>query len=400
MFLKNQTIVLDVRTILITNLIISVVCSIILAHLWFQYKKRYSGLFLWTMHFVLQTTASVFVLLRGQVSGWISIVLVNLLVMIGFMLLYIGLERFTEKRGTQIHNYIFLLLFTVIHIYFTFFRPNIDIRNINLSIGLLFFSIQILRLIFKRLESSLRNLMMGIGMVFIAYSIINLTRIIYLILFPQSNTDLFSLGNFESLIIFLYMLLLFILSYNLVFAVSKKVFMENIVQEEKFNKAFNLSPNAIIITRKSDGKIIEINERFENITGYSRSEVMGKTTRDLKLWADEKDRIKAVNELSTYKRIVEEEFSFRKKSGKLIQTLYFAELIDIDGEQCILSTAVDITQLKKDEQALKDTKMKLEDTLEDFYTLRLGMSDNLKKTKLDAENRVIRKKLDKLKTSK
>jgi PAS domain S-box-containing protein len=390
-------VLLDIKTILITNLIMSVVCVIILVELSVQYKKRYKGLYFWLADFVFQVIAAVLMMLRNHIPDWISIVLANILVMMGFMSLYIGLERFMEKKSSQIHNYIFIILFALVHIYFTFFDPNINFRNINLSIGMSFFSIQILWLILKRLEPSSRNLAAGVSFVFIAYTITNLVRIIYLILFPQQNNNLFQLGDFNAMVIFVYMLLLFILTYNLVAMANRRMFEEGLLQEEKFNKAFHSSPNAIIITRKSDGKIIELNEGFENITGYSRNEVIGKTTGDLKLWVNEDDRTKVINALAKHGRIADEEFFFRKNNGKLIQTLYFAESIKINGEPCILTTGVDITQLKKNELALKETKKKLEDTLEDFYMLRIGMANDMKKNQVDTENRKIRKRIDKLK---
>ena len=51
--------------------------------------------------------------------------------------------------------------------------------------------------------------------------------------------------------------------------------------EDKFSKALDLTPDAIGITRVNDGKILAVNQAMIDISGYSRDELLGKTTLDL-----------------------------------------------------------------------------------------------------------------------
>ena len=60
--------------------------------------------------------------------------------------------------------------------------------------------------------------------------------------------------------------------------------------EEKFRLAFHTSPDSININRLSDGMYIDINEGFTRLTDYSREDVLGKTSLDLNIWADLRDR--------------------------------------------------------------------------------------------------------------
>jgi len=390
-------ILLNIETILFLDLIISVICSLIVVQIFYLYRKHYTGIFFWVIGSIFNTISLLLILLRNSVPDWISIVFANILGLVGLLLVYIGLERFMNKKSSQIHNYILITLFAAVHSYFTFFKPDMTARIINLSVIMILLSVQVVWLVFKRLESFWRRLAINVGTVFLVYILINLIRIVCLSINSIKRDNIFQLGNFDAIMMFAYALLLLILAYSFLFMASKRLFMENTVQEEKFNKAFHSSPNAIIITRKSDGKIIEVNEGFENMMGYSHNEVMGKTTFELKIWAYEEDRKKILNELAKNHRISEAEFSFRKKNGKLLPALYFADSIKINDELYILATAVDLTQVKKNEEVLKETKKKLEETLEDFYTLRIGMSNELKKRKLDAENKVIRKRIDILK---
>jgi hypothetical protein len=117
----------------------------------------------------------------------------------------------------------------------------------------------------------------------------------------------------------------------------------------------------------------------------------------LKIWANEGDRLKVINELVKGTRVHGEELSFRKKTGEIITGLFYAEFVTINNEKCILYTIMDVTQSKKDNLALKKIKRELEETLEDFYTLRIGMSKDLEKQQIDSENKKIRERLDELK---
>jgi PAS domain S-box-containing protein len=392
-------ITLDVSTILFTNFIISIACTVVVILLWVEYRKTYNGLIFWVVDFILQMIASVLIALRGIIPNLLSIVLANMLIMLGLIFFLMGLEKFFEKKSSHLYNYIFVILFTTIHSYFTFVEPNMLARNINTSIGISFFCIQTFWLLFKRLNLPLHNLVRGIAIAISCYICIILIRLMYIILGYAPNNDLFNLGNFDAIIIFCYMLISFVLAYNLTLMVTKKISLEAKLSEEKFTKVFNLSPAMVIITCKRDEKILEINPAFEKITGYMRNEALGKTTADLNIWVNTQDHEKLLEELTANRKISNYELSFRKKNGELIQTLYFGEIIQTNNESCILANIIDITQLKKNELILKQTKQELENTLEDFYTLRLGMSANLLKNQIDLENESIRKRIDELKNS-
>lgn len=391
---------LDIKTILVTNLIVSLVCTSLIIILWMQYHRRYAGLTFWLANFISQLLAALLMMLRGQIPDWISIVVANVLIVGGPVLLLEGLRRFIGKKGSQIHNYILLLIFAIVHIYFTFYQPNMFARNLNISAGLLVMSSQIAWSVLAKKEPQIRHMAFSVGMVFLVYVILSATRIVITILNPDQINDLFQLDTINAIFIASLSLIQVLLIYALTWSVNRRLLSEIEMQKEKLDKVFRLSPNAIIISRKDDGKIIEANEGFEVMSGYARSEFMGKTSLELDIWEKAGDRKRIVDELTRSNKVRGMEFSFRRKSGEIISGLFYAELITMDGEQCILSTIVDITLRKNGEMALRKTKQELESTLEDFYTLRIGMENDLKRSQVSSENRKIKKRLDKLKKSK
>ena len=128
--------------------------------------------------------------------------------------------------------------------------------------------------------------------------------------------------------------------------------------EEKFSKSFHLSPNAITLTRISDGRHIEVNESFCRMMGYSHEEIIGKTAVELNFWASLGERDRMIQTLKNKTDIHNYELQFRNRSGMEKTALLSIETIDIDGESCFLSISSDITDRQKAETALREAEEK------------------------------------------
>jgi len=123
--------------------------------------------------------------------------------------------------------------------------------------------------------------------------------------------------------------------------------------EERFTRIFNTSPHLMIISRLSDGRFLNVNESFLKATGYTREEAIGMKATELNcFWVSEEDRRKKLAPLFRGKSIHNLEIQYVTKSGQERTGLYSAELIEYDGESCILSSINDITELKKMESSL------------------------------------------------
>ena len=121
------------------------------------------------------------------------------------------------------------------------------------------------------------------------------------------------------------------------------------ISEEKFAKAFHTSPDSIIINRASDGLFIDINSGFTNITGYTREEVSGRTSLEMNVWAELRDRIRLIEGLRENGEVLNMEANFRTKNGRILTGLMSAKFIQIEGETCILSITRDISERKQAE---------------------------------------------------
>ena len=338
---------LDLRTVLFVNVITDCLCTLVLILLWLQNWKRFKGTFFWVADFCFQTAALFLIVLRGSIPDWMSMVLSNTLVVAGALLGYMGLERFVERKTAQTHNYVLLTLFVCVHIFFTLIRPNLDARSINVSLGLLIICFQCVWLMLRRARTRTGRMSQGTGIVFAGFCLVSLVRLAVLFLTPQADNDFFKSDLFQTLFIIFYQLLLILLSYSLILMVNSRLLNEIQSQEEKFSKAFHSTPYAITLTRLSDGRILEVNDGFVNITGYHYDEVVGKTTADLRLWANEEERVAVADELSRNKRAKETEYEFKKKTGETRIGLFSSEIVMINDHPHVLSIIIDITERKQ-----------------------------------------------------
>ncbi|WP_181852935.1 PAS domain S-box protein [Nostoc sp. ATCC 53789] len=124
-----------------------------------------------------------------------------------------------------------------------------------------------------------------------------------------------------------------------------EVRLQNLAQ--KFAKAFSCSPDSITISTLQEGRFIEVNDSFVELSGYEREEAIGKTSFELNLWVDDRDRLNLLHQLQSTGVVRNLEFEFRQKSGKIITTLLSAEIIDLDNIPSILAVHHDITERKQ-----------------------------------------------------
>lgn len=132
------------------------------------------------------------------------------------------------------------------------------------------------------------------------------------------------------------------------------------LSEEKFSKAFRLSPNAIVISRLDDDELIEFNDRFLQITGFSREESIGHTSLELGLWANSADRVNIRHEIINTGRVQRQEIALRTKTGEHRVVSYSAEIIELDRRKCLLSVYEDVTESKRAEARLREYETAVE----------------------------------------
>ncbi len=149
--------------------------------------------------------------------------------------------------------------------------------------------------------------------------------------------------------------------------------------EEKFRSAFKSSADSITITRLKDGLIVEINDGFTAITGYSWEDVKGKTSADLGLWVNSDQRKQLFETLQKKGEVKGVEVLFRAKSGQIIHSLFSASIIHLNNEPYFTTVARNIDVLKKTEESLRNAQEvgKVGSWELDWVSRKLTWSDQL-----------------------
>ncbi|MEZ4637044.1 MAG: PAS domain S-box protein [Caldilineaceae bacterium] len=151
--------------------------------------------------------------------------------------------------------------------------------------------------------------------------------------------------------------------------------------EELFRTAFRTSPDSIQIARLADGLIVDVNEGFTKLCGFTREETIGKSSNDIDIWHDAADRDQLVAGLAAHGEVHNLEAKFRMKNGRIVRSLMSAKIITLHGEPHILSISRDIERLKGMEDALSESNQRLEITL---HELREAQSQIVQQERLAA----------------
>lgn len=126
-----------------------------------------------------------------------------------------------------------------------------------------------------------------------------------------------------------------------------------------YNKAFHSAPMPLGIFKLRGCLALEVNEAFLKLSGYLREEIIGTSAFGLGIWADEKDPLKIGQLLKDNYFIHNLEVRLRIKNGRLIDTILNLDLVDLNGEKCLVAVAQDITGIKQTEARLKENQQLL-----------------------------------------
>ncbi|MBA3767107.1 MAG: PAS domain S-box protein, partial [Acidobacteria bacterium] len=119
-----------------------------------------------------------------------------------------------------------------------------------------------------------------------------------------------------------------------------------------FVKVFDAMPHPMSINTLAEGRLLDVNESLLRLTGYAREEVIGRTTLEINIYSNMEDRARIREVLLKHGAIRDLEINFRIKSGEVLIGVMSAEVIEFNGEQCVLATVTDITERKRFEQRL------------------------------------------------
>jgi PAS domain S-box-containing protein len=383
--------ILDMRTTLLMYAIVNIVCAVVMAVVWYQNRKHFAGLSFWLADLVLQAGGALLIVLRGAVPDFVSMVVANTMILAGIVIIYIGLERFVGKRSSQIHNYVLLAIFVPVATYFALIQPDLEIRNLTISIMTAIFTAQCYWLMMYRVPPDMRRTTRFVGIVFGGYALVSIIRIARYIIEPLQGNDLFKSGTFETLMIMLYIILAVCLICGLILMVSRRLLGEvqaaagQIGRERDRAQAYFDMAGTMLLAVDAKGKVSAINKKGCEILEYEDSDIIGKDW--FNNFTPERMRAEA---RSIFKRIIKGEiehfeyvegFAVLSKSGREKLVRWHNSIIKNERGKIIgiLRSGEDITELRRmeEERKLLEQKAQLSSRLASIGELASGVAHEI-----------------------
>jgi len=126
--------------------------------------------------------------------------------------------------------------------------------------------------------------------------------------------------------------------------------------EERFGKAFRSSPLAATISTEAEGRYLDVNEAFLQMLGYQLREVIGRTAQELDFWEQPSQRLEMIRQLKESGRVAGFQTQFTTSKGKIRQAEVSAEVVELDGQRCMLAITRDITETRQLEEQLRQAQ--------------------------------------------
>jgi two-component system cell cycle sensor histidine kinase/response regulator CckA len=124
----------------------------------------------------------------------------------------------------------------------------------------------------------------------------------------------------------------------------KYVEKELLRAEERFGKAFRSNPRAVSISTQAEGRYLDVNDAFLKILGYAREDVIGGTASGLGFWVQPAQSEQMLKLLEENGHVTGLRAQYKTSKGELREAELSAELIELEGQPCVLAITRDVTE--------------------------------------------------------
>lgn len=358
---------LELNPVTLCLSLITLVCLVAMLYLWQRQRKRYLGIGWWSLYLGGKSLGYASILLREAAPAWISVFLGNFFLLLSLPALLKGTREFASREGRRAAPARLGLLDTLIialtlggMLWVSLSDSNPQLRYLVTAPAFVWFYARVALLLLRKPEGLNVPSFRFAGL---AYALMIPVIILRapLVLLEGPATQGLSPGNAENLIFVSLAVLVAASTLAQILMVTERTAYHLNNERERFRYTFEEAPFGILLSRMSDGRILDINRCLCRLGGFKESDAIGASTRDYDLWVNPADRESLWKRIYEGGRIENEEYSFRRRDGKEIRSLVTARKISYDGEDTLMSIVRDVTEVREQEERLR--RMSTHDTL-------------------------------------
>lgn len=276
----------------------------------------------------------------------------NLTILAGVSFLYIGLMRFHGKRERARMLLGIGGAFLFGHLYFALVHDDIEVRSMLFAVAIGAVGLLTASDLLKARSSSPAAAAAGFLTV-----VLTLHGLFFLwrggsIALGTPVPGLFDPSPFNAATFLEAIVVGNLLTMGLIILVNQRLHREMVEARDHFERLFETSPDPVIITRAADGVCCQVNQGLEKLSGYDRSELLGRSTQDAGIYADPAERQRIVDELMLRGSVSGIEVGFIRRDGSRFVGNMSARLIDLQGVPHVISVTRDVSERKRAEEEL------------------------------------------------
>jgi PAS domain S-box-containing protein len=347
----------DIHTLVIV-LIAANILQMVAILLQYWLNKDFKGLRWWIVGFALSAAGFFLVYLRDYSSSrLLTIVLANTLLLGSLVLHYIGIVRFLGRKESRIFVITIVSLVILCYLSFTYVFESIALRN---GLSSLIAAVIVINsawnlLVYKK--PTIAASAYFIACIILLQAAFFLVESISTFIKNPVSYNIFNPTTVQTITLIVPLITGVLFTFGLVNLINQRMNSEMKAAKEHFEIVFNTSPDATAITGLNDSRIVDVNEVFVSISGFSRGELIGKSIADTGIWDNLEDRQRLISELKSG-HCEGFETIFKRKNGSRFPGLVSARIIDLNGIPHIISITHDITVRKQTADKLQDSETK------------------------------------------
>ena len=323
--------------------------------LMYQYRldQTYRGIGFWALGSI---AAAAGFALRGLRSETFlqaeTLLLSNLLLASPLFFYHIGIARFFGKK--ERHRFLVALWigYVVIFSYYTLIRDDSSIRVILASIlaaGVSFMNVRALMV--DRIPSVREPIFLTVAS-FLIYGVFFTFRAVDMVVLRETYSY-FTPTFMQCTMFFVIFISSNLATFGFISMVNQRLHAEMRESKERFEIIFNTSPDAALISGLPDGRIVDVNDGFLALSGYTRGETVGRLSSEVNLWKEGAERKEFIAEVQVQGFCENMEASFLGKDGREIRAIVSGKVTSLQGVPHMISIARDISARHQAEDAVR-----------------------------------------------